>query len=241
MEKFSEKIKGKVDKLNHSYTKKELKGIEHQMADFEKDEREITDNLRKVDYLLGLIEHHDVNEVEITDKEVKIEYEKYLLDLENDFERIYKTSKEELTKSEIELLETEKNKLEAEKKRLARDQKYILSLIAQANVYLMEARETTFKEYTNGYGITEVSEKLVDHFGKKSELTVYEVGRRDMIKFIEKTFSIGRIDAHKAFNILENSEVVKFVVDISSLEYMSYNNYMSMEYTPVFGNWFINA
>jgi len=166
-----------------------------------------------------------------------------LSEIQNSFEKIHLTKTEELSPADIELLESEKNKLESEKKRLERDQKYILSLIAKSNVYLMEARVTACKEATKGQGIAELSEKLVDHFGKKlDEESVYETGRKEIIKFIEETFSVNKIDAQKAFDILEKSKVVEFEIDISSLPtYMAYDDYMGMDYTPVSGTWLINA
>lgn len=242
MENFANRIKEKVDKLNHSYTKKEQKAIEHLIAGFEGDEREITDNLRKVNYLLDLIEKHEVKTSDNPQSEEIEQHKTWLSEIQNSFEKIHLTKTEELSPADIELLETEKNKLEAEKKRLEIDQRYMLSLIAKSNVYLMEAREIACKEATKGQSIDELSEKLVDHFGRKLDVSVYETGRKEIIKFIEKTFSVGRIDAHKAFNILEKSEVVKFEVDISGLStYIAYDTYMNMGYSPVYGIWNINA
>ena len=243
MEKFTKRIKGKVDKLDHSYTKKEQKGIEHLIAGFEEDELEITDNIRKVTYLLDLIEKHEVKALDNPQNEETEQHKAWLSETQNSFEKIHLTKTEELSPADIELLETEKNKLEAVKKRLERDQKYILSLIAKSNVYLMEARETACKEATKGQGIAELSEKLVDHFGKKFyEESVYEVGRKKIVKFIEETFSVNKIDAQKAFDILEKSRVVKFEYDLSSLEiYMNYDDYMGVDYAPVYGTWLIDA
>ena len=242
MEKFTNKVKGKVDKLEHSYIKKEQKGIEHLIVGFEDDEREITDNLKKVNYLLDLIEKHEVKTLDDSQSEETEQHKTWLSEIQNSFEKIHLTETEELSRADIELLEIEKSKLEAEKKQLERDQKFVLSLIAKSNVYLMEARETAMGEVAKGQSIDEISTKLVDHFGRKLELSIYEVGRREIVKFIEKTISINRIDAHKAFNILEKSEVVEYIVDPPSLlmDIESYD-YMGMDYTPVYGNWNINA
>ena len=241
MEKISHKIKRKVDKLNHSYTKKELGGIEQHIADFEKDEIEISDYLKKVNYLLDLIDKHEVKALD-KEQEESEQHNNWLSELQNKIEKLHLKNTKELSPADIEFLETEKIKLNAEKKRLGRDQKYILSLIAKSKVYLMETRETACIEITKGQGINELSEKLVDHFGRKLDESIYEFGRNEIMKFIEKTFSLGRIDAHKAFSILEKSGVVKFEIDTSSLsEYIAYDNFYGTDYTPVVGTWCINA
>ena len=242
MEKFTKRIEEKVDKLNQSYTKKEQRGIEHLIAGFKEDEYKITEDIKKITYLLGLIEKHETKALGDSQGDEVEQHKTWLSDIQSSIEKIHLTKSGDLSPADIEFLETEKKKLEAQKRRLEKDQKYILSLISKSNVYLMEARETACKEATRGQSIDELSEKLLDHFGKKLNESVYEAGRREMTRFIEKTFSVNRIDAHKAFDILEKSGVVRFEIDPLSIPtFVAYDDYMGMDYTPVYGTWIINA
>jgi len=243
MKKITERIKKKVEKLEHSYKKNELKEMEGLVMGFEKDALDISGNLMEINNLIDLIDKHEINAKEYQAREENNSIEIWVKEIHHEIKEAYLKRKDELLPEDIKFLEEEKGKLEIDKRRLERDQKFIMSLLAKSKIQLMEARETVCKEITNGKGIDSVGNKLVDNFGRKIELTVYEVGRRDILKFIEKTYSINLINAHKVFDILEKSGIVKFEIDPSSLvmQQMEYDAYMEMEYTPVMGNWHINA
>jgi len=246
MERFVKKIKEKVEKLEHSFTQKEQKGIEEIIAGLNKDEQEISENLKRIDYLLDLIDKHEVKASKKSQPVEMKHYNKWLSEIKASIEKMHLSGTEELSPADIEFLETEKNKLEAEKRRLERDRSYLHALIAQSDTYMMEIREDACKEASGGDGIDEVSEKLVDKFGRKfEEENVYDVGKKEIIKFLEETYSINKINAHEIFDILEKSGIVKFEIDPSSIaEYMSYDNYddyMNMDYGPVLGTWYIKA
>ena len=245
MKNFTKRIEKKVDRLNSSHTNKEQKGMEQVVEDLTKDRWEISENLNKINDLLDLIAEHEVCSIDIPHKGID-DHETWLSKIQNNFEQFHLIKSDDLSAKDIKLLEEEKHKLEIEKKRLEKDQKYIFSLIAHANVYLMEARDNTCKNATNGQSIDELSTMIADHFGEKiSELTYYEVGKREIIKFIKETFSVNKIDAHKAFHILEKSEVLQFVIAPQTIPtYVamgSYDTYMGEEYIPPMGNWHIKA
>ena len=245
MKKFTEQIKTKVEKLEQSYSKKELKGIEHVVDDLIKDKWEISDNLNEINDLIDLIAEHEVCSIDIPHQEID-DHSTWLSKIKNNLEQIHLTKSNDLSPKDIKFLEEEKHKLMLERKRLERDQKYIFSMLAQAKVYLMDARDEACKEATNGQSINELSIKIADYFGEKiSELTYYEIGKRKIVHFINETFSVNKIDAHKAFNILEKSEVIKFMIDPKTIPTYaamgSYDQYMGEEYIPPMGNWHINA
>lgn len=245
MKNFIKRIEKKADRLNISHTNKEQKSIERVLEDLTKDRWAISENLNKINDLLVLIGEHEVCSIDISHKGID-NHESWLSKIQNTLEQLHLTKSDDLSSKDIKLLEEEKHKLEIEKKRLEKDQKYIFSLIAHANVYLMEVREEACKDATNGQGINELSSKIADYFDKKiSELTYYEIGKRKIVKFIEETFSVNKIDAQKAFHILEKSEIIKFVIDPQTIPtYVamgSYDTYMGEEYIPPMGNWHMNA
>lgn len=247
MKNFIKLIKDKDQKITASYTNKKLKNLEHIMEQLEVQHQQIKEDITNVDYLLDLIDKHQVEVVSIANKnQHKIDFKKWLTDLTSTFEKLHLIHTNILSSEDIEYLKVEKSKLIVEKKRLEEEHVHIHILIAKTTVFLMDTRETICKELSNGHSIAGVGEKLLEHFGKKIENVIdYDSGRRKIIRFLESTFSINKIQSKKLFDILEKSKAVHYITDLPNIimnaDTVNFDYYINYSYVPLVGTWYINS
>ncbi len=243
MEKFIDFIRENDKKLNDSYAKKELKNIQIIMDDLEDEHQDIKNDLKSINYLLELIEKHNIEASE-KQEDLKDEENKknWLSGLKNTFEKYHLMHANKLNISDIEFLKQEKNKLMAEKAKLEQKHKQIHSLIAKTFAYSVEIQNQICVEFTKGHDIAAISEKILEHFGELiEEETSYEYGRKKIVKFLEETYSINKIQAHKIFDILEKNKVITYKVNLTEVtDFPDYELY-DTNYAPIFGIWYINA
>ena len=103
MKKFTESIKNKVEKLEHSNKKKELKEIEHLIAGFEEDDIDISNHLRKIHDLLDLIDKHEVKAKEYDQREQTEEIDLWVKEIHDEMQKLWtEKSLESITKEEME-------------------------------------------------------------------------------------------------------------------------------------------
>jgi len=245
MKNFIKIIKKKDKKLTGFFESKQLKEVEKTYNELENQHQEIRDNLKKINYLLDLIEKHQIETSTSNKQQNMVEKESWLSKLKEKFEKIHLINTDKLTSADIEFLEKEKGKLKIEKEQLEKEHHHIHQLIAKANSYLTNLRNSECEEITKGYDIAKVGEKLLEHFGRKMEETSYDFGRKKVIKYLEETFSLNRIQANKLFELLEKSRVLKYKVDYSNMVnvpvYENFDEFTDFDYIPMFGNWLINA
>ncbi|HFS66823.1 MAG TPA: hypothetical protein ENK67_01270 [Flavobacteriia bacterium] len=243
MKTFLKFLQKQDAKLIESYASRELHNLEDLMFDLQKEHEQIKENLKKVNHLLDLIEKHDIKP-EKTEKE-ETSVEKWLDKLKNTFEKFHLLSKEKLSKEDIAVLQKEKGKLLALKHKLEEQHKHIHTLLAKTFTYLIDTQNKICEELTKGYDVAAISQKLVDHFGRKLEATMYEQGKNQLMEFLEKTFNINKIDAKTIFNILEKNHILYYQINYSNTyefpTYQDVSEYESMTYMPTDGTWFIYA
>ncbi len=246
MKRFVKLIKEKEERLKKSYAKSELKNIEKITSDLETQHQQIKDDLIEINYLLSLIEEHQIKAANSTDIKKTGQLNNWLTKIKIAFEKYHLRHVDTLSAADITFLQNEKRNLELEKTRLEVEHHYIHALIAKAKVYEMDVFDSVCKELTKGQTITEVGEKLVAHFGKQlaNEMT-YDMGRRQLMRFIENTFAIDRIRTKKLIDVLEKSKVINFKIDISTIpvypDLEIYSDFSDVNYIPLFGIWHINA
>lgn len=247
MKRFLKKISKKEQKLSKFFEKKELEKLEKVYYDLDEQHRELKEHLKEVNYLLDLIEKHDIqaDEVSVERKKNK-EKSRWLKKLRDSFEKFHLLHTDTLSAADIEFLRKEKNKLQFEKDQLEKEEHHIIVLMVKAKIYLMDARNLVCKEITKGYDIASTGEKLLEHFGKKLKDSVsYESGRKIFMRFFEEHFDMDRIRSKELFDLLEKSNVISYTPDYSNLieipNYSSFNEYTNINYMPLFGDWYINA
>jgi len=231
-------------KLIESYAAKELHNLVDLMFDLQKEHQQIKDNLNNVNHLLDLIEKHDIkpNKTNIVDEST---IGKWLDKLKKAFEKLHLLPTEKLSKKDLELLQNEKGKLLALKHKLEEQHKHIHTLIAKTFTYLIDTQNKICKELTNGYDVAAISQKLVDHFGRKLETSSYEEGKKQLMEFLEKTFNINKIEAKTIFDILEKNHILYYQINYSNTyefpTYIDVSEYETITYIPTEGAWYIYA
>ena len=246
MQNFIKEIKEKDKKLNKFYENKELKNIEDLINDLEKERQQIDNELKDTNYLLDLIEKHQITESTTSHNIDQENRENWYSGLKDTFEKFHLQHTKELTPADIKFLQTEKSKLVLEKRQLSEEHKHINLLIAKTIVNLNETRNVVCKEITKGYDIAAVGEKLLEQFNTKiSEETTYESGRKVILRFLEYFFSLNKIQSKNLFDILEESNVVNYKVDTMDIvefpDYAVFSETVYYDYPPLFGTWNINA
>lgn len=245
MKNFIQIIKKHDKKLVDFFESKQLKEVEKTYNELENQHQEIKDNLKNVNYLLDLIEKHQIETSNGDQQQNTVEKESWLTKLKEKFEKFHLIHTDKLSATDIEFLQKEKGKLKFEKEQLEKEHHHIHQLIAKANSYLTNLRNSKCEELTKGYDIAKVGEKLLEHFGRKMEEESYDFGRKNVVKYLEEKFSLNRIKANKLFDLLENSRVLKYEIDLSNIVnmpvYENFDEFSSSDYIPMFGNWLINA
>lgn len=245
MKTFLKFLQKKDADLIESYTSKELHNLETIMFDLQKEHQEIKENLKKVNHLLDLIEKHDVKPTENKESETEGTIEKWLEKLKKSFEKLHLLPTEKLSKEDMALLQREKGKLLSFKHKLEDQHKHIHTLIAKTFTYLIDTQNKICKELSNGYDVAAISQKLVDHFGRKLDATSYEEGKKQLMEFLEKTFSINKIDAKTIFDILEKNHILYYQINYSNAyefpTYQDVSEYETLTYIPTEGSWYIYA
>ena len=242
-----ENIKKMDEEISKFFEKKELEGFEKLYNNLEVQHKEIKSNLKKINYLLELIEKHKVEENSITGIAKKIEKQSnWLSKIKGTFESFHLLHTDKLSAEDLEYLQKEKNKLNFEKEQLEKEHHNIHQLLAKSNVYLNNLRNSECEKITNGYNIAGVGEKLLEHFGKIiDEETSYNLGRKTILEFLENFFSLNKIEANNLFVLLEKDSVLHYEINYSNaMHYQTFQNsdqFTNLDYTPILGKWYINA
>jgi len=247
MKNFIKLIKQKDKRITASYINQELKNFESILEQLEIEHQKIKDDVSTINYLLDLIEKHQIDAAETNNEfQVKSTDKNWLKELTNTFEKFHLMSSGKLSSKDITYLKAEKAKLLSEKQRLEKEHKSIHELIAKTSVLLMDVRETVCNELSKGHHIADVGEKLLENFGKevKGE-SDYNSGKGKIIHFLEDTFLINKIQSKGIFDLLEKSNVVEYTTEVSNI---NFNNYIgdyyyfsNYHYIPLTGTWHINS
>lgn len=246
MENFIKLIQEKDKEITNSDMNKELKNFEKILEKLEVEHTQIKEDISTIDYLLDLIEKYPI-EVEskndvLNDKKTS---KKWLKELESTFEKFHLMHSDKVSNNDIEYLKTEKSKLLAEKSRLEKEHKNLHDLIAKTTIQLMEVREAVCKILSKGHSISDVGEKLMEHFGKKIDNEFsYGSGRRKIIRFLEDTFLINKIQSKGIFEILEKSKILNFKLELPKNNILFQNKDLASYangYIPLVSNWYINS
>ena len=245
MKAFIETLQKKENQLIEDYTNKELDNLEKISDDLKKQHQDILENLKKINYLLQLVEHYEHNENKNDESQDKNALKEYLDKLKSFFEKLHLSSGDTLSKEDLDLLKKEKNKLLALKNQLQKEHRYIHAMLAKTKAYIIEIQNDKSKDLTKGHDIAQVAQKLLDHFGKKIEETDYNQGKNKIIKFLQNLFEINKIDAEKVFSILEKNNVIYYQFDMANIynypSFMDLSDFEDLTYIPVEGSWYINA
>ncbi len=246
MKDFIKSIQEKDKKITASYINKKLKKFEGILEQLDVEHRQIKEDIATVDYLFDLIEKHQIETANTKNKtQEKNASKKCFKKLTKTFEKFHLVHTNKLSPKDIEYLTVEKSKLLFEKQRLEEEHKNLHALIAKTIILLMEVRETACKELSKGHSITDVGEKLLEHFGKEIENEFsYNSGRRKIILFLEDTFLLNKIQSKGIFDLLEKSKVIDFKMKASEnhflFQYQNYDTYTD-EFIPIVGSWQINT
>ncbi len=245
MKNFIKSIKIKDKKITAFIEKNELSKLGKIYADLEEEHQAIRKNLSDVNYLLDLIEQHELKAVESDIEREKVR-KNWLRKIKSAIEIFHLSNDKNLTPADIEFLQKEKSKLLFEKDQLEKEHYHIHQLIAKTKIYVMNVRNKACEEITKGHDIAAVGEKLLEHFGKElKEGTNYNSGRRKIRNFLEKLFSLNQIQAKELVDLLEDSKVIDYKIDYSKVvivpEYNGFSEFTNLNYAPLLGTWFINA
>lgn len=245
MKAFIENLQKKQNQLIENYTNKELDNLEKITDDLKKQHQDILDNLKKINYLLQLVDHYEHDNTKSNEQQDKKTIESYLNELKSFFEKLHLSSRDTISKEDLELLKKGKSRLLALKHQFQKEHRYIHAMLAKTKAYIIEIENDICKDLTKGHDIAQVAQKLLDHFGKKVEETDYDKGKIKIIKFLEKLFEINKIDAEKVFSILEKNKVVYYQFDMANIynypSFMDLSDFEDLTYIPVEGSWYINA
>ncbi len=228
-----------------SFIKKEMNRFEKIMRELEEEHYALKKDLSKINDLLALIEKHETKESKAPDThQGKGVLRHWLNELEEKFEKLHLKDSKDLDEDEWETIQKERARLLFEKEHLEKEHKQLHELMAKTANLLMEAREAACFELTKGHSISNVAEKLLEHFGKKVDILDYELGRQAIIKFLRKKFNLNRIQAKTLFDILEKSKVLKYEIQLFNggviREVDTFTGGFVTDVMPV-GNWIINA
>jgi len=245
MKNFINIIKKRDKKISKFFVNQKLEKLEKIYHELQEEHQEIKENLKEVNYLLDLINKHKIDVLKDS-KSRQNELKGWLKGLRKSFEKFHFFSTKKLTDKDIAYLQGEKSKLLYEKDQLEKEHHHIHHLLAKTDIYLMDTRNNICKEITKGYDIAQVGEKLLEHFGKNIDGVIdYEAGRKEIMKMLEKKFSITKVQSKLLFDLLEKSKVIRFDSDISNIiqieDYEDFDEFINTNYIPVTGNWIINA
>jgi len=247
MEPLAMRIKEKYEKIISHHQKKDIESLKNTLRELEEEHDKVKEDLDTVDYLLSLLERHgDAGEGGSGEVTAPGHFASWARRLRKELEKIHLKEAEELTPGEKELIRSERPRLRSEHRRLEEERNYLDGLIAHSKVLLLDLQEKYCATLTNGYDITQTAQKLKDHFGSKLETISYYGGRDQIIRFLEETFSLNRITSKKLFDLLEDTEVLKFRIDTSLMAPVYYdfdgteaNNFSWGQ--PLLGTWLIRA
>jgi hypothetical protein len=245
MENFINIIRKKDEKIDEHFEKLELKHLAKINSELEEEHESIKENLKDVNYLLDLIESHNIKASKTNEKQ-KLARKIWLEKTKPNFESLHLALTQELSDKDIQFLQNEKSKLLFEKEQLEKKHHLIHKMIAKSHIYSVNVQNTICKNITKGYDVAAVGEKLLDHFGKKINGSVdYGYGRDKIRRMLEKTFSINKIQSRELIDILENRKVVFYDIDYSDIyqvpNYGGFDQFIDPNYTPLYGIWHINA
>jgi len=249
MKKFIEQIKDKDKKLNQYYAKAELKNINTILDDLEREHTQVKKNLKDINYLLDLIEKHQITTPEDSLFGEDNQPENWFSEIKNKFEKLHLTDTKDLTTSELDYLNAQKAKLIVDKKKFDEIHKHLHLLIAKTNAYLKETQDAICTELTQNESIKDLAKilakNLEDDFKGDSS---YEKGRKIIIHFLEKQYSINKIKATVLFNILEQESLVGYKTDLTNTmpyptyeDFADFGNMTYINYTIPTGKWFIKG
>ncbi len=245
MEKFIKIIEKKDKRISEHFEKIEIRKLDKMYEELNSEHTDIRENLKDVNYLLDLIESHNIKSEDSFPKE-NISRKEWLGKSKISIEPLHLKQENELSEDEILFLKKEKSKLLFEKDKLEKEHHLIHKLMAKAAVYIINAQNVVCEEITKGHDIASVGEILLEHFGKEIKGSVdYGFGRDKIRRMLEKRFSINKIQSRKLIDILEKRKVIKYYIDYSEIYQIpssdDFSQFTSTNYTPLFGTWHIDA
>jgi len=247
MKNFIKLVKQKDKKITASYINQELKNFENISEQLEIEHQQIKDDVSTINYLLDLIEKHQIETIDTKNEfQEKSTDKNWLKELTHTFEKFHLMTTNKLSSKDITYLKTEKSRLLSKKQRLDKEHKSLHELIAKTSVLLMDVRETVCNELSKGHHIADVGEKLLEHFGKEvKDESDYNSGKRKIIHFLEDIFLINKIQSKGIFDLLEKSKVIEYTTKVSNININNYSGdyyyFSNYHYIPLIGTWHINS
>jgi len=247
MKKIIKVIKKKDAKITKFFERQELSKLERIYTELEEEHQEIKENLKEVNYLLDLIEKHKIDTLENSDTPKKVKKRNNWLEkIKSTIENLHLSKTKSLSSDDIEFLQKEKSKLLFEKSQLEKEHHHIHQLIAKSDIYVMDVRNMVCEKITKGHNIAAISQKLIEYFGNIIEGEAdYNLGRKKIMRFLETTFLINKIQAKTVIDILEKSKILHYTVDLEKTinipEYDDFIKFTNLNYRSLIGTWHINA
>ncbi|NOZ46262.1 MAG: hypothetical protein GXO79_05715 [Chlorobi bacterium] len=244
MKKFEKLINEKNKSIFFNHQKKDINALKNSLDQLKSEHDNVKEDLNTISYMLSLIDKHSFgNDIKTTNDIIEHNHiSKWIKETKAAFEKLYLMNSEELKQSDKEFISAEKVKLTSEFNRLEKQLNYLDAIIAKTVILLQDLQENLCKSITKGYDLAAIGEKLLEKFGKKTDLTLYSVGRKNFIKFIEDTFLINKIKSKEILDLLIERKVLDYVIDLSNIDVTYYNNNSeSNNFIPVEGNWIINS
>ena len=237
-------MKKKDETIIFHHKKKDIDALKKSLEEFEEEYDEVKNDFGTVNYLLNLVENHPTDNMDdITKEIVKHEHlNTWLEKTKTVFEKLHLRHADELNVSDKEFIKTEKAKLLSEHESLERQLHSLDLIMAKTKYMLTDLQENLCKDLTGGSDIEAVGKKLLEKFGKETKDTTYTDGMNQVVKFLEDTYSVNKIKSNSLFDILENSKIIEYIVDTTTLENIEYYNYdeIGTDWIQLWGTWKIN-
>jgi hypothetical protein len=236
-------INEKNNQIIFHHQKKDIEALSRTLFELKIEQENIKEDLNSVNYLLDLISENSITELDnLTNEVVAHEnFNKWIEQIKLELEKLYSKSSELIKQSDIEFINSEKIKLIAEQKRIEKQLSYLNAIISKTTILLKDLQENYCIDLTKGFNLAKVSKKLLIHFGKNTTLTTYTSGRSEIINFLENTFSIDKKKSKQLFDLLEQCNVYKYVVDSTLLDIMYYTDIGNNNTVPLAGKWIMNT
>ncbi|GEM_PF-2309090 len=248
LEKWLAKREGKI---MFAHEKKDRDELQKTLNKLIMEQESIMTELHTVELLIDAINslHKGKKEVPVRKTENLDEYKKWIKELKKSLRELSKKPGSAFTEEEKKFLEREKAKLEKEKEIFDKHLNELDKIIAKTKVLLIDLNETYCRDLSNGHSIASVGEVLKEKFGNKLEAG-YSFGRWEMIKLLEKHFKIKRHEAAQILDLLIDSNIVVYKIEISNNfnELNFYTPFMDefdgeveIMNEPALGYWIINS
>jgi len=219
-------MKEKDDLVTFYHQKKDFDSLKTSLSQLIEEHDHIKKDLNSVNYLLDLVEKHNINELEsLTNEYMDHEHlTKWFEKIKISFEKLHLKNEVDLNISDKEFIKTEKSKLVVEKTHLEKHLSSLDGIIAKSRALVKNLSENFCSDLTTVDNIEAVGKKLMKKF-KGSLQATYSTGRKDIINFLESTYKINKIKSKELFDLLAYSGIIEYKIDDSNIDDIQYFDY----------------